>query len=293
MTRLDAAGTCNNNCLGLDSGRPTHFGFVSVFFRKVVPMKNFILVLLSVLFLSSCTYDAYLLPLPPGEKPSLDVRLSSITTPPYGLNTQDIEEYYYDAKGRLARIENENRKRTYLFEYDDSSRLQKRTIIYAYHGVPDTNLVQLFTYDGDGHLSKKEDLKPDGTVVRIYQYDTDDFGRITEQQLLGANGELTFRYEYIWEGDDMVHQKDYAGYDDLMHEWFNEYDDRLNPFCYVMPYPELPQSLHNLVKSTAKDYTGMLDLIANPATYAYEYRPDGLPKKENSNWGRQRVFEYE
>jgi len=256
-------------------------------------MKNLLLALLSALSLSACTYDAYVPPLHPTDKPPLDVRFSRITTLPYFLYLEEIEEYFYDAQGRLARIENQKRKSTFLFEYDDSNRLVKRTIIYAYDGVPDTSLFQLFTYDEDGHLSKKENTKPDGTYILIYQYKTDDFGRITEEGYLGANNEFTLNYEYIWAGDDMVHQKDYDGDGNLTHEWFNEYDDMLNPFCYVTPWPDLPQSRNNLLKSTAKDYTGLLDLLANPLEFSYEYNPDGLPNKESTNWGRERVFEYE
>jgi len=247
-------------------------------------------------FLASCT-QADLPPpptTPPGEKPELDIRLKKVISNSGFASSEETEEFFYDSEGKLVSIENDRLKQTLVYQYDTAGLLVKRLVIRSYSTPPDT-FPQYYFYDSMGHLQRKETYGSDGLPHNKYLFETDEFGRITEQQFyLKIDTALySFRYEYIWDGDNVIQQNDYDPNGNILHEWFNEYDQYLNPFCYTAQYIELPTSRNNLIKSTAVDHTGLLDLVANPIEFSIEYQEDGLPEKIDANWGRSQVFEYE
>ncbi len=256
--------------------------------------SHLFLFVFSLLLLQACMKDEVSPSvLPPEEKPLPDGRLVSVTTKNYAPwhGPPKVDTFFYDPEGRIGRIEKNNHRNIFLHEYDNKGNLSKRTVITAYNAVPDTSLFQFFTYSEEGRLERKVSYLPDGTLQKAYTYKTDEYGRIIEEKVL--NTAHTLRYEYIWKDDNMVHQKDYASDGSLMHEWFNEYDHGLNPFCYVKESPELPLSRNNLVTSKLIDYTNLIDIAVNPIQYSYEYQSDNLPVKESTNLGQERIFTYE
>ncbi|MCB0521924.1 MAG: hypothetical protein H6577_27285 [Lewinellaceae bacterium] len=244
-------------------------------------------VLLSIFLFASCKKETSI---QPNEKPNINLRIKSIAYS--GWSDNGTKLFSYDNEGRLARTYNEKRKEAFSFLYGDNGKLEKKARITYYSGIEDTASWEIFSYDENGYLVQEINYGKDTTYSSTHNYKVDGTGRIVEVKTDYPNGFL--RYKYFWKNGNAVKREDYNG-NGLMHEWLYEYDSKISPFCLTQEYIEAPEyaTQNNVIKTTVKDYTGLLDLIANPMIYNHDYNQDGLPTKISTNFGWTLEYEYE
>ncbi len=99
---------------------------------------------------------------------------------------------------------------------------------------------------------------------------------------------------YYWRNDNIVQVNHLDGKRNLRYEFFYEYDykpnyQRNNPHFIIYTYT---WSKHNVIKFSAKDYTGLLDLACNPCHTNYFYNSSGLPTRVIYDWSRALEITY-
>ena len=185
------------------------------------------------------------------------------------------KEFIYDNEDRLQEI--------LTYQTDDNTLLSRDSI--AYHKnqriekiykfninvsteVELSSIEELF-YDRNGYLSEK-----------VTGYDFDIEYKSVER--------------YRWKNNNIVQVDHLDGKLNLRYEYFYEYDHKFNyqlnnPHFIIYTYT---WSKNNVIKFSAKDYTGLLDLACNPCHTNYFYNSSGLPTDVIYDWGRALKITY-
>ncbi|TWT45002.1 tRNA nuclease WapA precursor [Phycisphaerae bacterium RAS1] len=142
--------------------------------------------------------------------------------------------YFYDAAGRLERIENSNGTKTYFYEYDAANRLLKlrhesaaaqvlsrieytwsldNTVAtrteYDATVSPATTDVTTFTYDQRHRLISENRVRNGSTAVYAIEYDYDALGNRKEKRLTLSDGLHVTDYTYDVDSDDPENELTY------------------------------------------------------------------------------------
>lgn len=211
--------------------------------------------------------------------------------------------FEYDSFGRLVkRLElwNGALRVWHVLRYDDNSRLQAREQWTAYTGSP-VKMVYYDTllYNAEGQVAERRVLDPENNFapkfIYDYSYDADGYPVKSRTYYVPSNTYF-FSYEYTWTDGNLTRKTDYAGdFGALRHEWFYEYAPFINPERLCTVFPENPEyRSRNVVKTmSAKDYTGLLDLICNPCKHSYTPNPYAVPVRIKYGWGDELELEWD
>lgn len=148
-------------------------------------------------------------------------------------------------------------------------------------------------YNNEGRIIERQVLEPEDnfSVHLIYKYAYDDAGfPVTSQTYYPATNEYWSSYKYLWENGNIVKKEDYEGdFEYLEHEWFYEYGPGLNHEKIAAMFPEYPEYQNNNVVKfmSAKDYTGLLDLLCNPCVHQYDLNDYNLPTRIHYGWDNE------
>jgi len=196
--------------------------------------------------------------------------------------------YRYDSLGRVIFIENHWLNRNLENQYQGNKLAVRLT--YSFGTL---TLRETFEYDAQGNLTLL--IQADDRPRYAYTFRYTPEGRMREVRVES----LTFSYvrvsQYVWKGGNVVARNEFDGAGKPLSEWTTEYDSALNPYALSPADPDVPTSRNNPLRSTlTRDYTGLIDLIANPVEIAHDYSPEGLPLRKRYNYsGRTETFAYE
>ena len=196
--------------------------------------------------------------------------------------------YRYDSVGRVAFIEDAWWNRDLEYQYRGDKLVARLT-------YERDSLVfrETFEYDAQGKLTRLNWTGNGSRHVQTFRYNAE--GRIEEVRFEA----LTYTYarvtRYVWKNGNAVAQYEFDGTGKPQSEWTTEYDSAPNPYALSPADPDVPLSRNNPVRSTlTRDYTGLIDLIANPVVMAYTYTPESLPRQKRYNYSRRtETFTYE
>ena len=99
--------------------------------------------------------------------------------------------------------------------------------------------------------------------------------------------------QLFWSADGVRKVAHYRG-NQLRFEFFYTYDNkvnvqRLDPRSLTNP---VNSGQYNLISSSARDYTGLLDLACNPCEWSYTYNRQGLPVRLIGHFGSELRYWY-
>lgn len=258
-------------------------------------MKSILWLVLLAVVLGGCRRSEPIGPIfpAPHELAGVPFRIKTIRQQEFYNNPLAYDQdfttaYRYDSLGRVVFIENvwRNENREYQYQGD---KLAKRL---TYHRGTLT-LRETFEYDAQGKLTRlvQSDSKPH--YVHTFRYNTE--GRIDEVRIEALNFSYVRVSRYVWKAGNVVERNEFDGAGKPQSEWAFEYDSALNPHALSPADPDVPTSRNNVVRSTlTRDYTGLIDPIANPVLVQLTNTPEGLPRQKRYNYsGRTETFEYE
>lgn len=255
-------------------------------------MKTIRWVVLLAVILGACRRSEPIFPAP-NALSQVPFRIKSIRQQTFYndpmVHDQDFTTAYrYDSLGRVIFIENHwrNQDREYQYQGD------KLTVRLTYNSGTLT-LRETFEYDAQGKLMRltQSDSKPH--YVHTFRYNAE--GRIEEARVEALNFSYVRVSRYVWEAGNVVAMNEFDGTGKPRSEWRFEHDSAPNPHALSPADPDVPTSRNNPVRSTlTRDYTGLIDLVANPVVVQHTYTPEGLPRQKRYNYsGRTETFEYE
>ncbi|MCY7349389.1 MAG: hypothetical protein LH606_01805 [Cytophagaceae bacterium] len=243
---------------------------------------------------AACRPDGPIFPVP-NDLSQVPIRIKTIRQQTdYGdpnVYNQDITSvYHYDSLGRVVRIERQWNDRDILYQYQGnqlSTRLTRlrRDSSIAFH--------ETFEYDAQGKLTRLNWAGNGSQHVKTFRYNAD--GRIEEVRLEALNYKYVTVSRYVWKDGNVVAINKFDGAGKPQSEWTFDYDSAINPLALTPADPDEPTSRNNTTRSTLKrDYTGLIDLAANPVVVKYIYTVNGLPIRKSYNYsGRMETFGYE
>lgn len=255
-------------------------------------MKTIHWVLFLAVVLGACRRSEPVFPAP-DESERLPFRIKTIRQQTFYNNPLAYDQdfttaYRYDSLGRVIFIQNvwRNEDREYQYQGD------KLATRLTYHFGTMT-LRETFEYDAQGKLTRltRSDSKPH--YVHTFRYNAE--GRIGEVREEALNFTYVRVSRYVWKNGNVVAQNIFDGGGKPQWEWTTEYDSAPNPYALSPADPDVPTSRNNPVRSTlTRDYTGLIDLAANPVVVVHTYTPEGLPQQKRYNYsGRTDTFTYE
>lgn len=196
--------------------------------------------------------------------------------------------YRYDSLGRVVFIKNVWRNQDREYQYQGDKLVTRLT--YSFGTL---TLRETFEYDAQGKLTRltQSDSKPH--YLHTFRYNAE--GRIEEVRREALNFTYVRVSRYVWKAGNLVGLNEFDGAGKPQSEWSFEYDSAPNPYALSPADPDVPTSRNNPVRSTlTRDYTGLIDLAANPVVVAHAYLPEGLPLRKSYNYsGRTETFGYE
>lgn len=244
-----------------------------------------ILIFLSLLLLS-CSDES----LSPNE-----LLLQTIEYTSQNTNASRTETFIYNEASLVSEVQESQNGYIYEISYDGSSPVsisqysdgelfQQDKIIYSETG----NIVkiELSTPNDSGDLEAKW----------IYDYLYDDNDQVIQRtSKFVTTGEDVSLEKYFWSGGVVTKQEVYEQPDVLAHEYSYKYDNKKNYKKGIPTYliDPLNWSDHNVTKSEATDYTGLLDLICYECNNDYKYNSDDYPTEIVLGWGTTLTLTYE
>lgn len=133
-------------------------------------------------------------------------------------------------------------------------------------------------------------------ITSVYDYRYNDVGQLIEiEQIMQGNVYYNLT-RYVWQDGNIVYRTDYDLNEKKKSEWSYEYDRNGNPFRLVPYNPDDPFQFtanNRKVEHLVRDYTGLIDPIANPVLFTYMYDHNRLPVSAAINYGLVQRFEYE
>lgn len=172
----------------------------------------FSFLIIAILF--SCDKETTLNPTPTTSK-----NLTKVTYV-WNNGTPDIQEFTYDAQGRVAIIK--DNAQTSTFNYVSASSL----VVTAKNNI-DNSPYRIFTctLNSKGYISKLIMTKPDGTLNYTYNYTYNSDDYITKTEGIPATG-IGFTAEYVIQNGNVVSSKNFNG-DALSYTGQYTYDNSL------------------------------------------------------------------
>jgi hypothetical protein len=207
-----------------------------------------------------------------------------------------LELYAYNDAGQLISVEEQNglgRKKSFVYSGD---RLVETATVRLDNGI-------LIFRDSLGYNAA-------GQVVKIYGFSINSGDDVplsqikslsynNQGQLVEVSSEFINldgyqpRDTYTWQNDNVVQVNHYNG-DELEHEFYLTYDDKLSVNLEShtgIGYPEAA-TRNNVISVDWNDYTGLLDTACKPCTTTYQYSANGLPTAFTTNWSYAATFSY-
>ena len=212
----------------------------------------------------------------------LPVRIKSHSYPAYqkGVQYKATAHYLYDAQNRLIRIDSTGYGQSIGYQYTNNRLSERQTYL---NGTP--GLRTQFFYNTSGQLEKTVEQTGASTTETTYRFD--GYGQLVERKTVYQSSTNDARISrYTWQNGNMVAMVELDGKGQKRSEWSFAYDQQPNyrALLPVNPDPDLPRTYNNLVSTRLeRDYTGLIDLCANPSSISYTYRPDGLTARWEVN----------
>jgi hypothetical protein len=215
------------------------------------------------------------------------------TTDEQGRKT--IEKFVYNAQNQLdSIIEDPNGVTSYAFKYNVKNQLVERQIFLFYANKTTKARIDSLEYDGQNRLIKVRQFSIDsGTVLPfsatiLFIYNAQN--KIEKERHCFAKD--TFNTVYEWQNDNIKNATYFDEKNNKMYIFSYKYDIKNNPIFNTIYTYDGVQSRNNIIESTAQDFSGRLDLIANPATHKFRYNASGFPTIETNNLNFQRTYCY-
>ncbi len=227
----------------------------------------------------------------------LPYRLKGRTYPAIrrGVRYQATATYHYDSLNRLVRQDSSWTDRTILYRYIGNRVVGRLTVSVANGAVffRDTLI-----YTSTGQLLSSQQTANGSTSEYLYRYDKQ--GQLTEIITQALTYDYYYRRAtYSWQNGNITNVTFWNRKGEKQSEWSYQYDNQANPLALLpaSPNPDDPFALcrNNVVVSNLdRDYTGLIDLIANPVRITFTYNSTGLPTEKRFNYDdRTEVFTYE
>lgn len=230
---------------------------------------NFLFCLLVIL---SCKKDQIFTPFP-----TPNILLTAIE---YSTDNKSwTEEFVYNTDNQLIQVENngnENKRYELIYQQNQlvkinvyslsSSQLILR-IELVYN--EQEQLIEALNYS----IYEREE------VLRIYEYEYNKNGFPIKQSSYMQDNEASMSVEeYTWKNGNVVKTKTYYE-GTLYHEFFYKYDDAFNYFSVQTHKVNQFQiwNQNNIIESSYKDHTGLLDTYCNPCLTNYAYNEIDYP----------------
>lgn len=233
-------------------------------------MNKFCLLIVFVNILCSCSKENV-------QRTESQQRLSSIDYKSDGK--QWTENFIYNGDFQLQKIKSGQNE--YVFEYENG--LIKKILNYCNDKLYGRDS---FIYNQEGLLEKKysfsisfgDNMPLDFT--REYFYD--DNNRVIEETSFSHFIQLRKVYtkKYFWNvSGNIQHIEEYNGLDELMYEYFMDYDNRMNfELLRKISFDDpRTQTNNNIIKWEAIDHYGNLNLYCNPCDSEYQYNENEMP----------------
>lgn len=255
-------------------------------------MKTLRWAILFAVVLSACRSSEPVLPAP-ADLSQVPFRIKTIRqqtayNDPLVRDQDFTTAYRYDSLGRVTFIENHWPNQNLEYQYQGDKLAVRLT--YSFGTL---TLRETFEYDAQGNLTRLTQADDRPRYAHTFRYTPE--GRMREVRVES----LTFSYvrvsRFVWDGDNVVARNEFDGAGKPLSEWTTKYDSAPNPYALSPADPDVPTSLNNPIHSTlVRDYTGLIDLAANPVVVTHEYSPEGLPLRKRYNYsGRTETFAYE
>jgi hypothetical protein len=209
---------------------------------------------------------------------------------------QSIEKFVYNAQNQLDSIVGEaTNKYFYAFSYNAKKQLIERVLFTNYTSKPEKARIDSFEYDAQNRLIKIKHLSNnDGkgltfSNINVYIYDAQNK---IEKEISVLNQDTFNTTIYEWENDNVVKTTQFDENKIKLWSFFYKYDNKNNPFLNTPYTYERVESRNNVVEFAAQDFSGLLDLIANPGTRKYRYNSSNFPTIETNNLSYKRTICY-
>lgn len=253
-------------------------------------MKTIINVLFTVsVMLLSCreptVTEQFVSTLPLRLKARTDVRPTNYT------NKEVTALYSYDSLNRVVRIDRDWIDRNVIYQYQNGRLVTRLT-----QSTQDGRIFfrDTLAYSPNGQMIRKTAVQNGSSSVYEYRYN--NAGQIVEVEQRATGYRYYNLTRYVWQNGNIVFRTEYDLNETKKSDWSYQYDRNANPFR-LSPYnPDDPFQFtanNRTVERLDRDYTGLIDLIANPILFAYTYNSDRLPTDVTINYGLIQRFEYE
>ncbi len=208
-----------------------------------------------------------------------------------------IENHTYSSDGVLNRIENfHSLGKEYTLNYKDSR-------LNVYHTYRKDNGKLIFrdsiVYNENGTIHAIYNFSVNSgenlPLSWIYEYEYDNINRIKKKSTYFViTQEYTSIEKYYWSNGNIKRSEYYNGKGKLDHEFFYEYDDKIN---YKKEIPTgisdpINWSKNNITKVDRNDYLVGIDILCQPCIAEYKYNLDNLPISIKFNWGLDMKLNY-
>ncbi|MGM0607362.1 MAG: hypothetical protein ACQESP_02960 [Candidatus Muiribacteriota bacterium] len=224
---------------------------------------------------------------------------------------KQINESVYEAISPYGVVEKGELKEKALYKFNEDGFMT----LYSRLDVKEDEIIEKVTYEYDFRTHNNRgklagaDYDKDDTVLSEFKYEHDDKGRIIQKTRLyepdrqrdrkiykynrrnqvikmhrfNSNDNLSAKYEYIYEDDNLVHEILARADDTITSEFYNEYDEK-NNLIKQTEY-ELNERLRFIREYNYDEKNNMINLtvfdhrnnIVKNLTYEYEY-------SDNGNW---------
>ena len=255
----------------------------------IKPVNFFYLFLIFTSFIACKSQDDY-------DCSSSDGKLIERIVETDSEGRQSIERFVYNAQNQLDSIVGEaTNKASYALSYNAKKQLIERVLFTNHTSKPEKARIDSLEYDAKNRLVKSKEYSTNSgnglayLSTTIYTYNAQD--KVEKEIWILRNDTLRTTI-YEWQGENIISETDFD--EKGVKEWtfFYKYDNKNNPFFNTVYTYTKVQSRNNVIESSAKDFSGRLDLIANPATRKYRYNSSSFPTIETNNLSYKRTICY-
>ena len=250
-------------------------------------LQYFVLTVLACFFLR-CTKDNY----------SIDEDGSILTKINYSNHDQSWEENYkYSFTGQLIEVENfQSLERGDRLVYQDSilteiitTNLADGELVFIdsfiYNTAKQLYLIKHFSTNSIENLAL--------STVDTFKYDIS--GQIKEKVTYFASSQdVIYKQKYHWDGANIDRVEHFDKEDELLHEFFYKYDDKINYKKLIGIYFKDPINWtnNNITEMAWNDYSGLLDMLCRPCITKYEYNRNNYPVRISQSWWADQELVY-
>ena len=222
------------------------------------------------------------------------IRQSSYPALLKGVTYRATATYHYDSLNRLTRIDSAWSDRSYLYKYANNRLAERLTVSVANGAV---FFREMFEYDATGRLVRKLFTGNGTTIEYLYDYQPD--GLMAGVQITLLSSTYKRSTSYYWENGNITRLTEWNSKGEKDSEWSYQHDNKPNILALlsVSPNPDDAFSMNRnntVYTKLERDYSGLIDLAANPNRPTFIYNADGLLVKRLWNYdNRYEEFVYE